>query len=78
MDVRTGTFLFTAQVHVNARERTTPFATGAKLRALKHRANTRAVRRLAREVVAQCRMIRQEATRQRAELRGAGRAGPRG
>lgn len=57
LDVRTGTLLFTTQVHVHAWERTTPFSTENKLKALQRQASRQAVDRLARAFLGRCQRV---------------------
>ena len=54
MDVRTGTFLFTTQVHVQAWKRDTPFGAEDKLAELQRTASMDAVRLLAKRFLARC------------------------
>ncbi len=54
MDVRTGTFLFTTQVHTQAWKRTTPFSTEDKLAQLQRVASLDAIRLLAKRFIARC------------------------
>jgi hypothetical protein len=54
MDVRTGTFLFTTQVHMQARDRTTPFSTEIKLGSLQRATSRRAAELLAQRFLAKC------------------------
>jgi len=68
MDVRTGTFLFTTQVHVEAAQRTTPWSTDGKLDLLMQRAGRRAAHLLARTFLAKCRRLIAYVKRERAQL----------
>ena len=54
MDVRTGTFLFTTQVHTQAWKRETPFAAERSLARLQRTASLEAVRELAKRFMARC------------------------
>ena len=54
MDVRTGTFLFTTQVHAQAWKRDTPFAAERVLTRLQRTASLEAVKVLARRFMARC------------------------
>jgi hypothetical protein len=54
MDVRTGTFLFTTQIHMQARDRTTPFSTDSKLGSLQRTTSRRAAELLAQRFLAKC------------------------
>ena len=65
LDVRTGTFLFTTQVHVKATDHTTPFGTGAKLADLQRTASRKAAQRLAQLFLSKCNRLVAEVERQR-------------
>ena len=54
MDVRTGTFLFTTQVHTQAWKRDTPFGSDRAMCRLKRTASLEAVKVLARRFMARC------------------------
>ena len=54
MDVRTGTFLFTTQVHAQAWRRETPFGAERARAHLQRRASLRAVKLLASQFMARC------------------------
>jgi len=69
LDVRTGTFLFTTQIHLEARERTTPFGTEEKIGRLQRRASRNAAELLARRFLAKCNRLVAEMERQRSKLR---------
>jgi hypothetical protein len=66
MDVRTGTFLFTTQIHLQARDRVTPFGTEVKLGALQRQAARRAAELLARRFLAKCNRLVAEVARRKA------------
>lgn len=66
MDVRTGTFLFTTQIHLQARDRVTPFRTESKLGALQREASRRAAELLARRFLAKCNRLVAEVARRKA------------
>jgi hypothetical protein len=69
MDVRTGTFLFTTQVHLEARQRSTPWSSDEKLEALQLAAARRASQRLAQKFLEKCRnLVRQVKARHQARL----------
>jgi hypothetical protein len=54
LDVRTGTFLFTTQIHLSAMASTTPFSTEDKLKHLQQEASRKAVRLLASKFLTKC------------------------
>jgi hypothetical protein len=57
MDVRTGTFLFTTQVHIEATRRSTPWSEERKLAEMELAAGRRAARHLSRRFLAKCRRL---------------------
>jgi hypothetical protein len=63
LDVRTGTFLFTTQVHIRAADSVTPFGTTEKLAVLQRDASRRAARLLARAFVGKCNRLVAEVAR---------------
>jgi putative transposon-encoded protein len=66
MDVQTGTFLFTTQIHLQARDRVTPFGTDAKLGELQRQAGRRAAELLARRFLGKCNRLVAEVARRKA------------
>jgi hypothetical protein len=67
LDVRTGTFLFTTQVHVRATNRTTPWGTDEKLIDLQRMASRKAAQRLAQLFLGKCNRLMAEVDRLRKE-----------
>lgn len=73
MDVRTGTFLFTTQVHIQASRNATPWSQDRKLAAMQLRAGRQAALRLADRFLAKCRRLVRNARVEREQLRAATR-----
>jgi hypothetical protein len=65
MDVRTGTFLFTIQIHTEARQRTTPWRSAAKIGAMQRAASRKAAELLAERFLGKCNRLVAEVQRQR-------------
>jgi hypothetical protein len=79
MDVRTGTFLFTTQVHIHASRTSTPWSQDRKLAAMELRAGRQAALRLADRFLAKCRRLVRHARveRQHPQRAAAARQSPR-
>lgn len=68
MDVRTGTFLFTTQVHVEAYQQATPWNSEEKLAALQLEVARRASRKLSAKFLHKCRRLLKYVERERRRI----------